>query len=88
MRAEISQAKRRAEHFTEQVEKGARIKRLEEKVRFFWFLHSFVIQKFIYMNRYIKKIYNKKIKNEIPNIYRGVLRLTLECERQTYWANH
>ncbi|KAI1720883.1 activator of basal transcription 1 [Ditylenchus destructor] len=32
MRAEISQAKRQAEHFAEQVEKGAKIRRLEEKV--------------------------------------------------------
>jgi hypothetical protein len=32
MRAEISQAKRQAEHFAEQVEKGSKIRRLEEKV--------------------------------------------------------
>ena len=32
MQVEISQAKRQAEHFAEQVEKGARIRRLEEKV--------------------------------------------------------
>lgn len=33
MRVEISQAKRQAEFFAEQVEKGARIRRLEEKAR-------------------------------------------------------
>lgn len=32
LRAEISQAKRQAEFFAQQVEKGAKIRRLEEKV--------------------------------------------------------
>lgn len=33
LRVELTQAKKEAEHFAEQVAKGARIKRLEEKVR-------------------------------------------------------
>lgn len=34
MRVEVAKAKREAEHFAEQVEKGARLQRLEEKVIF------------------------------------------------------
>lgn len=34
MRAEISQAKRQAEHFADQVEKGTKLRRLEENVSF------------------------------------------------------
>lgn len=40
MRSEISQAKRQAEFFSEQVEKGEKIRRLEERVTYFncyWF---------------------------------------------------
>lgn len=35
MRVEISQARRHAEHFAEQVEKGAKLRRLEENVSLF-----------------------------------------------------
>lgn len=36
MRSEISQAKKRANFFSEQVEKGEKIRKLEERVIFFY----------------------------------------------------